>query len=332
MSIFHPAREARRGFLKKSFAFLGAIAAPSTYAGSAQVSGGLKPKGIDRIVDIHVHFDEHNPAYFEDIVKVAEPLNLSACVLTPYKDREATIRAAEKYPGRILPLGLIDMDDPDAPKQVEDFHRLGYRGLGELEWVKKPFTDPAYMPIYELANSYEWVILFHTGVVTYRVFDQAIPPGQPENVAAYRMRAFHLEEIGRRFPKITAIGAHCGNPEYDWAAETARWNPNVFFDLSGTTLVKMRGRLEQFRDYFWWSDSDPWEGTAQPENNTSAFAKLVFGSDAGFGWHSHRSLYTVIPEQVRRYQELFAACDVPASAQRLIMGNTLAKIFQLPGA
>src|SRR5579872_2669838 len=103
MSIFHPQREARRGFLKKSFAFLGALAAPSTYAGSVQTADGLRPKGIDRIVDIHVHFDEHNPAYFEDIVKVGEPLNLSACVLTPYKDREATIRAVEKYPGRIVP-------------------------------------------------------------------------------------------------------------------------------------------------------------------------------------------------------------------------------------
>ena len=27
------------------------------------------------------------------------------------------------------------------------------------------------------------------------------------------------EEIARRFPRITVIGAHCGNPEYEWAAE-----------------------------------------------------------------------------------------------------------------
>jgi uncharacterized protein len=329
MRRFDSEGEPRRNFLKKSFAFLGALAAPSAYAQSSSAINSSKLKGIDRIVDIHVHFDEHNPAYFDDVVKVAEPLNLAACVLTPYRDREATLRAAEKHPQHVIPIGFVDLDDPDAPKQVEDFHRLGYRGLGELEWVKKPFTDPTYMPIYELANGYEWVVFFHTGVVTNRMFDQPVAPGQPENVAAYRMRAFHLEEIGRRFPKITAIGAHCGNPEYDWAAETARWNPNVFFDLAGTTLVKMRGRLEQFRDYFWWSDTDPWEGTAQPEDNTSAFAKLVFGSDAGFGWHSHRSLYSVIPEQIRRYQQLFAACDVPPSAQRLIMGETLAKIFRL---
>jgi hypothetical protein len=53
------------------------------------------------------------------------------------------------------------------------------------------------------------------------------------------MRTFHLEEIARRFPKLTVIGAHWGNPEYEWAAEVARWNPNVLFDLSGSTLTKI---------------------------------------------------------------------------------------------
>lgn len=327
MRPFHFERGARRKFLKKSFVLLGAFAAPPVCAqSSVQVIASTKPKGIGRIVDIHVHFDEHNPAYFDDLVKVAEPLNLSACALAPYRNREAVARAAEKHPKHVIPIGFVDMDDPDAPKQVEDFHRLGYRGLGELEWVKHPFTDPLYMPIYELADRYEWVVLFHTGVVTHRTFDQPVSPGQPENVAAYRMRAFHLEEIARRFPKITAIGAHCGNPEYEWAAETARLNLNVFFDLSGTTFYKMGGRLERFRDFFWWSDT---EQEGQPENNPSAFVKLVFGSDAGFFWDSHRNLYSDIPEQIQRYQQLFAACDVPSSAQQLIMGGTLARIFKL---
>jgi predicted TIM-barrel fold metal-dependent hydrolase len=100
-------------------------------------------------------------------------------------------------------------------------------------------------PVYELANQYAWVLLFHTGIVLRRSVDQA------ENVASYRMRAFHLEEIAGRFPKLTVIGAHCGNPDYEWAAEVARWNPNVFFDLSGSTLTKMSARLEEFKKFFW---------------------------------------------------------------------------------
>src|ERR1700746_78164 len=113
--------------------------------------------------------------------------------------------------------------------------------------------------------------LFHTGIVLRKKCDE------PEDVASHRMRAFYLEEIGRRFPKITVVGAHCGNPEYQWAAEVARWNPNVFFDVSGSTRTKMHARLSEFRNIFWWSGTE--EGTRSPENDPSAFVKLVFGSD-----------------------------------------------------
>lgn len=269
--------------------------------------------GADRIVDIHVHFDEKNPNYIADLVKVSERLNLTACLLTPYAHRQVVADAAKKYPTRIVPFGDVDLDDPSVARQVEEFHALGYRGLGELEFVKRPYNDPAYTPVYERANRYGWVLFFHTGIVLREQFDE------PEDVASYRMRAFYLEEIARRFPKLTVIGAHCGNPEYEWAAEVARWNPNIFFDLSGSTLVKFRGRLLDFRRIFWWSNTE--EGTATPEGNKSAFAKLVFGSDTGLD---------SIDEVLRRYREMFAACDVPPSTQRLILGGTLAKILGLP--
>jgi uncharacterized protein len=266
----------------------------------------------DHIVDIHVHFDEKNPHFIDDLVKLGERLNLTACVLTPYADRQAVAEAARKYPTRIVPFGDVDLDSPDVLKQVEDFHALGYRGLGELEFVKKPYTDPAYTPVYALANRYGWVVLFHTGIVMRAKFDE------PEDVASYRMRAFYLEEVARRFPRLTVIGAHCGNPEYQWAAEVARWNPNLFFDLSGTTLVKMSGRLAEFRNIFWWSNTE--EGTATPEGDKNAFVKLVFGSDSGLEG---------IEGVLGRYRELFEACGVPPRTRQLILGGTLAKILGL---
>jgi predicted TIM-barrel fold metal-dependent hydrolase len=189
-------------------------------------------------VDIHVHFDEKNPNFIRDFVAVAERINLTACLLTPYSHRVQVAEAAKQHPRQIVPFGFIDLDATDVLSQVKDFHELGYRGLGELEFVKRPYVDASYLPVYELANEYGWVLLFHTGIVLRRSVDQQ------ENVASHRMRAFYLEEIARRFPKLTVIGAHCGNPEYEWAAEVARWNPNVFFDLSGSTLTKMNKRLE----------------------------------------------------------------------------------------
>jgi len=265
-----------------------------------------------RILDCHVHFDDKNPNFIDDLVKLCNRLNMSACVLTPYAHRRIVAEAAHRYPMEIIPMGFVELDASDASQQVKEFRELNYRGLGELEFVKKPFTDPGYFPVYELANEYAWTVLFHTGIVLRKKFDE------PENVASYRMRAFHLEEIARRYPRITVIGAHCGNPEYEWAAEVARWNPNIFFDLSGSTLKKFKDRLTDFRRVFWWSGTE--EGTRTPNNDSSAFSKLVFGSDTSLD-----SIESVIGQ----YRALFQACGVPDSTQKLVMGGTLSKVFKL---
>jgi len=286
--------------------------AVATNALLSEGSSASSAKAADRIVDMHVHFDEKNPNFVDDLVKVTEPLNVTACVLTPYRSRMVVADAAKRHPARIVPFGYVDMDAPDAVHQAEEFHVLGYRGLGELEFVKKPYTDPSYMPVYELANRYSWVILFHTGIVLRQKFEE------PEDVASYRMRAFHLEEIARRFPNVTVLGAHCGNPEYEWAGEVARWNPNLFFDLSGSTLTKMHDRLGDFRKIFWWTGTK-W-GTKTPEDDPSAFVKLVFGSDEGIDG---------IAPALDQYRAMFDACDVPMHTRKLILGGTLTKILGL---
>lgn len=309
-------RMSRRGFLRAAGGAATAIPLRSMAESASEEfpSHEHSPANAgDRIVDIHVHFDEKNPNFIRDLVAVAERINLTACLLTPYSHRDQVAEAAKQHPKQIVPFGFIDLDATDVLSQVKDFHELGYRGLGELEFVKKPYVDASYLPVYELANEYGWVLLFHTGIVLRRSVDQ------PENVASHRMRAFYLEEIARRFPKLTVIGAHCGNPEYEWAAEVARWNPNVFFDLSGSTLTKMSNRLEQFKNIFWWSGQGEWQ-KAMPANDPSAFIKLVFGSDSGLDG---------IEGVVRQYRALFKSCDVPANTQRMIMGGTLEGILRL---
>src|SRR5437773_8368773 len=221
-----------------------------------------------RIVDMHVHFDEKKPNFISDLLKLSDRLNLTACLLTPFRNRKVVAEAAKQHPRQIVPFGFVDLDAPDVVQQAEELHAMGYRGLGELEFVKKPYNDLSYFPLYELANRYGWIVLFHTGIVLRANFDT------PEDVASGRMRPIYLEEIARRFPKITVLGAHCGNPEYEWAAEIARWNPNVFFDLSGSSLTKMRERLADFRKIFWWSGSD-WK-TNTPDNDPSPYTKLMF--------------------------------------------------------
>jgi uncharacterized protein len=265
-----------------------------------------------RIVDIHIHFQK-KPGFIDDFLRSTEQLNVTGCILTPFEDRKEVADAAKKHPTRIIPMGSVLLDAPDATQQIEELHDLGYRGLGELEFPKKTYVDPSYTKVYELANRYKWVVLFHTGIVLRAKFTE------PEDVASYRMSSQFIEEIARRFPQITVIGAHCGNPDYQWSAEIARWNPNVFFDLSGSTLTKLSKRLDEFSKFFWWSNTG--EGTETPDKNPSAFSKIVFGTDTSPSGADH---------VLSQYKAMFDANAVPDSARKLILGGTLSKIFGLP--
>jgi predicted TIM-barrel fold metal-dependent hydrolase len=266
---------------------------------------------VGRIVDMHVHYRHDEPGFLDNYLKLADRLNITACMLTPFEHRKVIADAARKFPKRIVPFGALEFDATDATQQMREFHDLGYRGLGEISSMQKNCSDQKYFPIFELASQYKWILMFHTGIVGRDDFNK------PENVASGRMRPIHLEEIARQFPKLTILGAHLGNPEYEWAAEVTRWNPNVYFDLSGTTLTKMAPRLTDFQKVFWWADDD-WE--AQPTSDKSPYSKVVFGSD---------TRTDNIERVIGKYWAMFEACNVPGSTRKSIMGGTLSRMLEL---
>src|SRR5690348_17742746 len=82
------------------------------------------PEASERIVDMHVHFDEKNPNFISDFLKVSEKLNLTACVLTPFASRKVVLDAAKQHPAQIIPFGFVDLDAPDVVKQDRKSTRL----------------------------------------------------------------------------------------------------------------------------------------------------------------------------------------------------------------
>jgi len=262
-----------------------------------------------RIVDMHVHYRHHEPKFLDTFLKLSDKLNLTGCILTPFEHRKIVADAARQHPTKIIPFGALHLDAPDVTKQIEELHDIGYRGIGEISSMQRNCSDSVYFPVFELASKYKWILMFHTGIVGRDKFDD------PSNVASGRMRPIYLEEIARQFPKLTILGAHLGNPEYEWAAEVTRWNPNVYFDLSGTTLSKMAGRLNDFRKIFWWMDQE-WE--AQPTDDPSPYSKIVFGTDTGT---------PNIEAVLERYVAMFEACDVPERTRKMVLGGTLSKMY-----
>ena len=266
---------------------------------------------LPKIVDCHVH---HNgtEAFLEKLVSKLESVDGMALLLTTPKDLDNVTRFMSQHPGRLLGFGDIELDSPDVLSLVDRFHQAGFRGLGEITQPQFAYDDRRYWPIYERAERYGMLLLFHTGIVNRR------NPAVPSNVSSDRMRVSTLDLIARRFPKLTVIGAHLGNPDYAWAGEIGRWNPNLYFDVSGSTLIKKQADYVFFKSIFWWSDV---ASPHTPKSNASAFEKLVFGSDVFDGDLDE------FDRELERYRKMLDACGVSASAQANIFGGTLWRIL-----
>jgi len=264
-----------------------------------------------KLIDAHVH---HNgdPAFLAKFHAKLEAVDGQALLITAEKDVPSVKAFIAAHPNRFFGIGQMPLDHPDALKLVDNFHNAGFRGLGELTGPEAAYDDKRYWPIYERAEKYGMILIFHTGIVNRRNFSE------PMNVSSDRMRVMTLDLIARRFPKLTLIAAHLGNPDYAWAAELGRWNPNLLFDVSGSTLYKKQADLAFFKSIFWW---DNLVSPHTPKTDVSAFEKLVFGSDV-FGGE-----IAEFDRELDLYRKLLLACGVPAASQENIFSGTLWRVL-----
>jgi predicted TIM-barrel fold metal-dependent hydrolase len=265
-----------------------------------------------RLVDCHVH---HNgdKAFLQQMLARLDKYDGTAFLLTGAKDLQDVQAFIQQHPNRFVGFGSIRLDDAQAVSLVDRFNAAGFRGLGEMTGPLKNYDDKSYWPIYERAEKYGMILLFHTGIV------MRSHPETPTDVSVDRMRPTTLDNIARRFPKLTIIGAHLGNPDYAWAAEIARWNPNLYFDLSGSTLIKLQENYQIFKSIFWWSSI---VSPHSPKSNVSAFEKVVFGSDV-FGGEIEE-----FDRELERYQKMLDTCGVSPESQANIFGGTMRRILE----
>jgi uncharacterized protein len=265
-----------------------------------------------KIIDCHVHYNG-DPAFLQKLLAKLESVDGMACLLVPPDDMDTAVPFIHAHPNRLVGFAEIDLDSPHALEDIDLAREQGFRGIGELEYVQHDYDDPVYFPIYKRAEQYHMIALFHTGIVNRE------HPNVPANVSVSRMEAVRLDLIARMFPKLTIIGAHLGNPDYAWSAEIARWNPNLYFDLSGSSLIKKQNDYTFFKSIFWWSGV---VSPHTPKSTRSAFEKLVFGSDV-FGGDLDE-----FDRALKRYHEMLDACDVPKQAQENIFSGTLWHVLQ----
>jgi len=260
-------------------------------------------------IDSHYHYRDE-PDFIKKTVETYRKYNTMVCVLTPIKALEVVKGAVKTYPDVIIGYGSISLDDPGALDQIDKFHAAGFRGIGELSNPLKDYNDPAYFPIYQRMERYGMHVLFHTGVVARR------NPEKPGTTGMAKMRPAFLDEVARRFPKITLQGAHLGNPWYDEAAEAARWNPNLYFDITGSSLIKKKDTPQFWAEILWWRPS--LESMHSPSAGDHAFDKIIFGTD--------ENPEGLLPN-IERFDAFLKANKIPEDVQAKCWAGTIARIL-----
>ena len=265
-----------------------------------------------KLIDVHVHYNGE-PHILEKLLGRLDVADGLAFLLTTPRGLPQASKFIQEHPNRFVGFGDVKLDDPDVLNQIDRFHQAGFRGLGEITSTLKNYDDQAYWPIYERAEKYHMILLFHTGIVN------RLNPEKPANISFDRSRVTRLDLIARHWPKIIIIGAHLGNPDYSEAGEIGRWDPNLYFDASGTTLIKKKDDYRFFRSIFWWTGM---VSPHTPSSSASAFEKLVFGSDVFGGDIEEFDL------ALSRYHAMLDACEVPPSAQAMIFSGSMWRILE----
>ena len=257
------------------------------------------------IINIHQHYpgtEEWEKEFIETYTKY----NAMACVfITGVENLEHGMAFAKAHPDRVIPFFRAPLDSPTVLEDIKKAHSMGCKGFGEVVpgniYV---YDDPHYEPIYKLLEELGMPILLHTGV------------RQTGSFAL--VRPVYLATIAANHPKLIVIGAHFGNPWYDEAAEGARRNKNLFYDITGSSLIKKENNPGIWKDYLWWTNDIGKRHT--PLDARPAFECIIFGTDEGPD-------EAALVENIRRFNKMLDANDVPDSSRAEMYGLTLARIF-----
>ena len=112
-------------------------------------------------------------------------------------DNSYVVDGCNKYPGRLVAVGSVDVLQQDAPKKIVEWKERGLAGLrlftggSTKEFDPSELEDPRSYPAWELCSELGITMCIQTG-----------PIGLPQVTA-----------LARRFPKVKIILDHLGRPD-----------------------------------------------------------------------------------------------------------------------
>ena len=258
------------------------------------------------IIDMHQHLSEENTA--EALAETYHELGVDRAVLQglpPNRapgNNEKVLEASRNFPGLLVPFFGFAFDRM-TPDDIEEAQSAGFAGIKFIT-PNKPYNHPDYFPVYDRAEELGLPVLFHLGIVA----NNAGWTDCDSNL----MRPIHLDHIARTHPDLTIVGAHLGNPWYDEATMSCRWNPNLYFDLSGSTLKKKSA--EFLGSLLWWTETTAYRSP----DGRRAWEKIVFGSDVH---------WSQVKDVMHDHEVLMRELHLAPAIRRRVWGETAAELL-----
>lgn len=202
-----------------------------------------------KIIDAHLHLGKD--AYFDEIAKLAH-----------HKNTESHLREQYQQMGFVhgiimgnLPVEVTDVPYPDFLSYCVglDSREVSLDHINEkLPHIEKhlqnnsckgvklyPGYAPFYIyddrlaPLYELVAKYNKVVVVHTGLTA------------TEQALLKYSHPMVMDEAATKFPYVTFVMCHLGEPWFTDAVAVLEKNPNVVADLSGM----LEGKISSFSDF-----------------------------------------------------------------------------------
>jgi len=260
------------------------------------------------VIDVHHHLPFDWEPYVEKLRKECERLGIDKiAVIAPVESNDLLVEALHQHGDFLIGMGFVRLGE-DSPRTVDHLKGAGCSGI-KFIWPLKNYDDDDFMPIYARCEVHQMPSLFHLGIVARQSTDRLM------DVSMARMQAIQLDRIARRFPDLPIIGAHLGNPDYHIASELARMHPNVYFDLTGSTLKKKSP--EFIGEVFWWARNEQY---GKMGHGVPPYQKILFGTDVEV---------ELMADVLGDYQRVMDALDMSEEDRSAIMGGTAAGLFGL---
>lgn len=257
------------------------------------------------IIDFHAHYPRQQD-FAERLVELLPEAGIDRICLCSageafgHAPNDVILRAAQKYPERIIAFALIGLGK-DTPDRVDAYVDQGYRGF-KITNPLNSYDCEEYFPVYERMERSGLPLLAHTGILM-RI------RGDPlRRVNSRWMRPICLDAVVRTFPSLNVVGAHLGVPWHEEASTMARMHPNYYVDLTGACWGGWRvNKTPTFFHYHFF-----WEG---------AWDKVLFGTDI-------LAVEELLPSK-QFHDQMIARLDLPEEAVRKIYGGTAARLLGL---